>query len=247
MLFIIDKFKRNKTYNGNLPCHIGIIMDGNGRWAKKRGLPRKSGHREGAKNLNRIVKYCDRLGIKYLTVYAFSTENWSRPKSEVDSLMELLMEYLSKADEEFENYDIKINVLGSRDKLDKNIIKQIDNIIQKTSKNKGLVLNIAFNYGGRDEIVSAIREIASELHNGSLKLRNINESLVSERLYTKGMPDPDLIIRPSGEKRMSNFLIWQSSYTEFWFSNILWPNFREKHLLKAISEYNKRKRRFGGI
>lgn len=248
-LFRIDWFGKNNLLSKKerLPGHIAIIMDGNGRWAQKRGLPRTAGHREGARTLNRIVKYCSTIGIKYLTVYAFSTENWSRPKSEVDALMELLKEYLDKADKELEGHDVKINVLGSSERLSEDLKKKISNVVEKTANNKGLVLNVAFNYGGRDEIVNAVRKIAQDVKNGNIKIQDINESLVSKKLYTAGMPDPELVIRPSGEKRISNFLIWQSSYAELWYSNVLWPDFKEKHLMQAIKDFNKRHRRFGGI
>lgn len=248
MWFIINWFKtKSKSKPEKVPRHIAIIMDGNGRWAKKRGMPRNYGHREGARNLNRLVKYCNNIGIKYLTVYAFSTENWSRPKSEVDAIMDLLSEYLQNADKELSGKDIRIRVIGRIEELPVNVREKVERVVSKTAEKKGLNLIIALNYGGRDEIVSAAKKVAEEVKNGIIGIDDIDESLITNRLYTANIPDPDLVIRPSGEKRISNFLIWQSSYSEFWFSRILWPDFNEKHLLKAISDFYERHRRFGGI
>ena len=230
-----------------LPVHIAVIMDGNGRWAAKRGLPRSAGHREGANTLKRIVKECDAIGIKYLTAYAFSTENWSRPKDEVDALMSLLLEFLRNAEKELAGKNIRILIIGDTDKLSAEIRKEIKRVVESTSANTGLSLVIALNYGGRREIATAAARIAQEALEGRIKPEDVDEKLFSDYLYTKDIPDPDLVIRPSGEHRLSNFLLWQSSYSEFWYSDILWPDFSKKHLLEAISEYQRRNRRYGGL
>ena len=225
-----------------MPTHIAIIMDGNGRWAKKRGLPRSAGHAAGASAFKTIARYCNRIGIRYLTVYAFSTENWKRPEAEVQGIMNLLRDYLKDADQ-FKNENIRLQFIGDFEPLDEDI-RQLMAEDMETSKNAtGLTVNIALNYGGRDEIVHAVRRIAQE----GLRPEEITEQAVAERLYTAGMPDPDLIIRPSGEYRLSNYLIWQSAYAEYWFSNVLWPDFSPKHLEQAIDAYNGRDRRFGGV
>lgn len=248
---LIERFTFGRRMAGidmsNLPQHIAIIMDGNGRWAQKRGLPRNAGHRAGAEALRRIVAFCEKIGIKYLTVYAFSTENWKRPKDEIDTLMQLLREYLKRIHGEIEGNNVKVRILGDISVLPSDIQSEIIEVERKTYTKNGLNFNIAINYGGRSEIVAAVKRIIKENGEGLIDARNINEELFSERLYTAGMPDPDLIIRPSGEKRVSNFLLWQMAYSEFWFSNIYWPDFKEVHLLKAIAEYQKRDRRFGGI
>lgn len=231
----------------NLPAHIAVFMDGNGRWASKRGLPRSAGHREGANTLKRIVKECNEIGIRYLTAYAFSTENWSRPKAEVDALMSLLLDFLKNADRELSGQNIRIRIIGDTDRLSEEIKREIDRVVKKTETNTGLNLVIALNYGSRSEIVCAAVKIAQDVRSGRLKPEDINEKVFSDYLYTCGIPDPDLVIRPSGENRLSNFLLWQSSYSEFWYSNILWPDFTKKDLMEAIAEYQKRSRRFGGI
>ena len=230
-----------------LPSHIAIIMDGNGRWASKRGLPRRAGHREGANTLKRVVKISNEMGIHYLTVYAFSTENWNRPKEEVDALMSLLLEFLKNADKELAGENIKIKVIGESEGLTAEIKKEIIRITNKTMNNSGLTLVIALNYGSRTEITNAAARIARDVKQGTLKSEDVNEKLFSSYLYTVGTPDPDLVIRPSGEHRLSNFLLWQSSYSEFWYSDILWPDFSKKNLLEAIEEFQRRNRRFGGL
>ncbi len=251
MLFFGKKNKKTggaiPAQHGQVPEHIAIIMDGNGRWAAKRGLPRSAGHREGANTLKRIVIAGNDIGIKYLTVYAFSTENWARPKDEVDTLMSLLLEFLKNADKEIAGRNIRILVIGSSEGLSAEIKNEISNLTVNTAGNTGLTLVIALNYGSRGEITNAVKRISREVKKGSLRPEEINEKLVSSYLYTSGIPDPDLIIRPSGESRLSNFLLWQASYAEFWYSDILWPEFTKDHLLQAISDYNKRNRRFGGI
>jgi len=230
-----------------LPVHIAIIPDGNGRWAKKRGLPRNAGHREGSNTLKTIVKYCAKLGIKYMTVYTFSTENWKRPKSEVDGLMSLLKEFLRNAENELSGSNVRIKVIGDISVLSAELQSEIARVEKMTEKNTGLMLNIALNYGGRDEIVFAVKQIGKEIAEGKLRLSDIDSNLISEKLYTGGIPDPDLIIRTSGEKRSSNFLLWQSAYSEYWYTNVLWPDFRPDDLREAISDYQQRNRRFGGI
>jgi len=239
---IDDEIDRQK-----LPVHIAIIMDGNGRWAQKRGLPRSAGHREGSAVLRRIVKFSYEIGIKYLTVYAFSTENWTRPKNEVDALMNLLLEYLRNAENEIGGRNIRIKAMGNIDGLSPELRDEIKRVEEFTGNNDGLTLIIALNYGGRDEIVNAVRKIALEVQKRSLRVENITEQTISNHLYTSGIPDPDLVIRPSGERRLSNFLLWQASYAEFWYSDVLWPDFTERHLLEAIKDYQKRNRRYGGI
>jgi undecaprenyl diphosphate synthase len=230
-----------------LPVHIGIIMDGNGRWAKKRFLPRQAGHSIGAQAFRKITRYCNRRGVKYLTVYAFSTENWKRPQEEVVAIMNLLREYLVESLREFKEENIKTRFIGDITILDQDIQELIKDAEKSTENATGLVLNIAINYGGRAEIVTATRLIAEDVKKGKLMVKNINEAEISKRLYTAGQPDPDMIIRPSGELRTSNFLVWQAVYSEYWFSNILWPDFKPENLEDAFREYAKRNRRFGGI
>ena len=239
---LIDKLDMN-----NLPLHIGIIMDGNGRWAKKRGLPRSAGHRMGAKVLEQITRDAGHLGIRYLTVYAFSTENWKRPQDEVDALMKLLSEYLDDYKRLIGDEDIRVKIIGSYDKLSDEIIAKIKNIEENTKNNSAITLNIALNYGGRDELVSAVKKISAMVKDGSLNNDDITEELISENLYTNYMPDPDFIIRPSGEYRLSNFLLWQSAYSEFWYSDILWPDCTKEDLIRAIIDYQNRNRRYGGV
>ena len=248
MIFIMNWFKRQK--NGAkrcLPEHIGIIMDGNGRWAKKRGLPRSAGHKAGAETFRKITKYCSKIGIKYLTVYAFSTENWKRPNDEISFLMKLFEQYLNEALKDFQQENIKVQFLGDKSDFSQNLQKLIDNVENASKDKTGMGLNIAMNYGGRNEIVKAVKEIASDVKCGVIAVEEINETAISKRLYTAGQPDPDLIIRPSGEFRLSNFLLWQSAYAELVFMNVLWPDFSENDLERAIDEYSSRNRRFGGV
>ena len=237
--------KKNKEER-ILPKHIAIIMDGNGRWAKKRSLPRTAGHAAGAKTFKEIARYANKIGIKYLTVYVFSTENWKRPKEEVDNIMNILRDYL-KDTKNFKNENISLQFIGNISVLPDDI-KQLIAEAEEDSKNAtGLHVNMALNYGGRDEITFGVKNICKMVQNGEIGIDDINEDLVSNNLYTKGQPDPDFIIRPSGEYRLSNYLIWQSAYAEFWFSDILWPDFKPKHLEAAIDDFSKRNRRFGGI
>lgn len=229
----------------NLPVHVAIIMDGNRRWAKKNNLETAQGHKEGAENLKRIAKFANKIGIKYMTVYAFSTENWKRSEEEVGAIMKLLKLYISDF---FKSYDdnIKVNVLGRVNDLPKDLQSEINKAIDRTKNNTGLVLNICFNYGGRDEIVTATKKIAEDVLSGKIKIEDIDETMVSNNLYTAGQPDPDLLIRTSGEERISNFLPWQISYSEFVFTDKYWPEYDEEEFLKSIQIYQKRTRRFGG-
>ncbi|MBE7054576.1 MAG: isoprenyl transferase [Ruminococcaceae bacterium] len=249
MIMLKNLFKKpeHKVDFENLPQHIGIIMDGNGRWAKKRGLPRSSGHAAGAKTFERIVEDAGNIGIKIVTVYAFSTENWSRPKEEVNALMALLEDYLDHGLERLSNRDVKIHFIGDMSAFSDEFQKKLCHMEKTTYNNSGLLLNVALNYGGRNEITNAVRIIAEKVKDGELSCSDITEETISEHLYTSGQADPDLIIRPSGEYRLSNFLLWQSAYSEFWYSNCLWPDFTKEDLLKSISDFQKRNRRFGGV
>lgn len=235
-------FKKKKTAERILPEHIAIIMDGNGRWAKKRALPRTAGHAAGSKKFKEIARYCNKIGLKYLTVYAFSTENWKRPKDEVDNIMKIFKEYLEDT-KNFKDENIKLQFIGDRCVLDPDIQRLMKQSEEDSKNATGLHLNIAINYGGRDEIVHAVKDIIAS----GVKADDVTEQMISERLYTSGQPDPDFIIRPSGEYRLSNYLIWQSAYAEYWFSDILWPDFKTSDLEKAIDDFNKRNRRFGGV
>ena len=230
----------------NLPEHIAIIMDGNRRWAKLRNLDARVGHKKGAEALENIVKYCNKIGIKYLTVYAFSTENWKRSKEEVGALMLLLQNYLDDFFKRADTDNIRIKMLGDRDGLSDGLLKSLDRAVERTKENTGVTFNIAFNYGGRDEIVKAVRKIAEIIKEDKIKVEDINEELISNNLYTEYMPDPDLMIRTSGEIRLSNFLPWQLVYSEFYFTEKLWPDFTNEDLDEAIEEYNRRNRKFGG-
>ena len=235
-------FKKKPKYERILPTHIAIIMDGNGRWAKQRALPRTAGHAAGSKNFKDIARYCNKIGLKYLTVYAFSTENWKRPREEVENIMRIFKEYLEDA-KNFKDENIKVQFIGERKVLDEDIQRLMKESEDASKEATGLHLNIAINYGGRDEIVHAVKNILTS----GVNVEEITEELISQNLYTSGQPDPDFIIRPSGEYRLSNYLIWQSAYAEYWFSDILWPDFKPKDLEKAIDDYNQRNRRFGGI
>ena len=228
------------------PRHIGIIMDGNGRWAKKRMLPRSAGHAAGSENFKTIARYCNKIGIEYLTVYAFSTENWKRPKAEVDGLMDLLRKYL-KDSTNFKAENIRLRFIGELSALPEDIRELMRQAEYDSKDATGLVVNMAVNYGGRDEIVHAVKAICRDVQNGTLSIDEINESTVSKRLYLSDEPEPELIIRPSGELRLSNFLVWQSAYAEFWYSDVLWPDFKPHDLDKALRDFAKRDRRFGGV
>lgn len=235
-----------KIDKNNLPKHIAIIMDGNRRWAKSQGLATRDGHKAGADALENISKYCNEIGIKYLTVYAFSTENWKRSKEEISALMAILRMYLDSFLKEKNKQNIKIKLLGDISELSKGLQKSIQKAIEQTKDNTGLTLNIAFNYGGRAELIRAMKKIAKEVKDGKIDINDINENLISNHLYTAGQPDPDLLIRTSNELRTSNFLPWQLVYTEFYFPEKHWPEFEKKDLLEAIKVYQSRNRRFGG-
>ncbi len=228
-----------------LPKHIAIIMDGNRRWARQRNLPVKMGHKEGAETLKKAVRYANKRGIEYITVYAFSTENWKREKEEVDSLMSLLEYYLDQFSKEADTENIVIRVIGRRKELSDKLLKKIDEVVEGTKNNTGIVFTIALNYGGRDEINSAVKAIAEDVKNEKISIDEIDEKLISSYLYTKNMPDPDLMIRTSGELRTSNFLPWQLVYSEFLFLEKLWPDFSEEDLENAIQVFSKRNRKFG--
>ena len=229
----------------NVPEHVAVIMDGNGRWAKKRFLPRNYGHAEGAKALEAICVNCDKLGIKYLTVYAFSTENWKRSVEEVTGIMNLFRKYLVDSIERSNNSNMKVNLIGKREGLPEDIVQKMDELERETAGNTGLQFHIAINYGGRDEIVRAVKKIMKDADAGKISADDIDESLFAEYLDTKGVPDPDLLIRTSGEERTSNFLPWQLAYSEFYFTDTLWPDFDMDSLIEAVRYYNKRERRFG--
>jgi len=231
----------------DLPVHIGIIMDGNGRWAKKRGLPRSAGHKAGADSLKKIVTHLNKIGVKYVTVYAFSTENWSRPKEEVDFLMNLLLGYLRDAENTLAGENVVIRAIGSRKELTEEIQEQIIKTEEFTKNNTGIVMNIALNYGAREEMTKGVREIAKKVSDGEMTLDEISADTISDSLYTSGQPDPDLLIRTSGEIRLSNFMLWQLAYSEMYFTDKLWPDFTVNDVDEAILEFTRRNRRFGGV
>lgn len=228
-----------------MPKHIAIIMDGNRRWARKQGKSASFGHKEGAKTLEKIVRYAKKVGIKYITVYAFSTENWKRTKEEVSTLMNLFLSYLEYYSKKADSENIKVKIIGNRQGLSEKMQDLIERCMERTKNNTAITFNIALNYGGRDELVSAIKKISEKVKNNEIKIEDINEQMVSDNLYTAGQPDPDLLIRTSGEERLSNFLPWQSVYTEFLFVDKNWPDFEEKDLDEAIRVYQKRNRKFG--
>lgn len=230
-----------------LPRHIAIIMDGNGRWARKRALPRSLGHREGVEALRKVVKTCAQLGIEVLTVYAFSTENWRRPKEEVGVLMTLLTEYLRKELQELHKNNVIVRTMGRTEDLPSDAQKELKHAIEYTRNNSGLTLNLALNYGGRAEIIEAVKKLSEDVLNGKLQIETIDEDRFNEALFTSGLPDPDLLIRTSGEMRLSNFMLWQLAYTEIVVIEGFWPDFGKTALLDAIKVYQKRDRRFGGI
>lgn len=229
-----------------MPTHIGIIMDGNRRWAKAKGMPISYGHKEGAKTLEKIVRYANKIGLKYITVYAFSTENWKRAQEEVKALMLLLQSYLDDYSKRADTENIRVKILGDISALSNGMQKSIQKCIERTKDNTGVTFNIALNYGGRDELVKATQKIANQVKNNEIQIEDITEEFISNHLYTKEEPDPDLIIRTSGEKRLSGFLTWQSVYSEILFIDKKWPDFEEKDLDEAIIEYQKRTRKFGG-
>ena len=231
----------------NVPQHVAIILDGNGRWAKSKGMPRNYGHAQGSKNVERICEEAWRLGIKYLTVYAFSTENWNRPQDEVDALMNLLRRYMKTCLTTASKNDMKVRVIGDITRLDEDIRSRILELEEATKNNGGLNFQIAINYGSRDELVRGIRRLAQDCVDNKQDPAEIAEAVIERYLDTHGIPDPDLLIRTSGEQRLSNFLLWQLAYTEFYFTDVHWPAFTKEELIKAIEQYNKRDRRFGGV
>ncbi len=249
-----DLWKNSKKINipsniniESIPEHIAIIMDGNGRWAAEHMLPRNMGHRAGVEALRDVIKTASNIGVKYLTLYAFSTENWKRPASEISMLMKLLIEYLRKEIAELHYNNVRIQTIGDITQLPNEVIVEIDKAVAKTKFNNGLCVNIALNYGGRLEILNVIKKIGKKVKNNEIRIDEIDETIVESLLYTANIPDPELLIRTSGEIRLSNFLLWQCAYSEFWFTDIYWPDFKGKHLFEAISDYQNRKRRFGGI
>ena len=231
----------------NVPQHVAIILDGNGRWAKSKGMPRNYGHAQGSKNVERICEDAYKMGIKYLTVYAFSTENWSRPKGEVDALMTLLRNYMKTCLNTAKKNRMKVRVIGDKTGLDPDIQIRIRELEEASKDNDGLNFTIAINYGSRDEIVRAVRHISEDVAAGKLDPTSVTEETISNYLDTAGIPDPDLLIRTSGELRLSNFLMWQLAYTEFYFTNTPWPDFTKEELAEAIEKYNSRDRRYGGV
>ena len=230
-----------------VPQHIAIILDGNGRWAKAKGMPRNYGHAQGSKNVERICEEAWRMGIKYLTVYAFSTENWNRPDSEVAALMKLLRNYMKTCLKTAAKNDMKVRVIGDKTRLDDDIRSRIAELEEATKNNGGLNFQIALNYGSRDEIVRAVQRIAADVRVGKMEPEDITSEVISSYLDTHDIPDPDLLIRTSGEERLSNFLLWQLAYSEFYFTDVLWPDFTKEDLVKAIEQYNARDRRYGGV
>ncbi len=249
-IFHLFKSKKNEKLiseidKNNLPNHVGIIMDGNGRWAKKRGLPRSAGHRVGAANLKTITEFASDMGIRYVTAYAFSTENWKRPKEEVDALMELLLEYL-RDKKLLEGNQVRVKFIGDRSVLTDEIRKEMETAEAESKDRTRTTLYLAINYGGQQEIVNAVKNIAKKIEAGQMSAYDISLEAIGDELYTE-IPDVDLIIRPSGEYRLSNFLLWQSAYSEFWFSNINWPDFTKEDFTRAILDYQNRNRRFGGV
>ena len=238
---------RDNVLSGHIPDHIAIIMDGNGRWARERSLPRIAGHREGINSVREITRLCGEIGVKHLTLYTFSTENWQRPKAEVSALMTLLLKTINKEVKELHKNNVKFTVIGDLAMLPRSTRKGLQDGIELTQDNRGLNLCLALNYGSRQEMIDAIQSLASKVQSGEMEPEEINEAIFSNALYTKGIPDPDLLIRTSGECRLSNFLLWQSAYTEIFITDTYWPEFREEQLMGAIHVYQLRERRFGKV
>ncbi len=248
-MVIISNYKRykNEIFDKNkLPKHLAIIMDGNGRWAEKKGLPRSAGHREGAKTVRRVITSCLNFNIPILTLFAFSTENWKRPKNEINYLIKLFERVLNKEKENLIKNNIKINFIGRLNELPNSLNETMNELSKSTRKNNKLILNIAINYGGRAEIVDAFKSIALKIVENKIDIKEINENIIKNNLYTHNLPDPDLLIRTAGEMRISNFMIWQVAYTEFWVTPIFWPDFSENNLVEAIINFQKRVRKYGG-
>ena len=239
-----EKIDLNKM---KIPEHVAIILDGNGRWAKRRLLPRNAGHAAGARTVEKILEDANDIGIKYMTMYAFSTENWNRPADEVKALMKLLRNYLKDCIERANKNNMKVRVIGERGRLDRDILEKIEELEECSKDNTGITFIIALNYGSRDELTRVVKKISDDYANGKINKEDISENLINDYLDTAGIPDPDLLIRTSGEQRLSNYLLWQLAYTEFYFTDVLWPDFNRAELEKAIVQYNKRDRRFGGV
>ncbi|ANC76895.1 isoprenyl transferase [Fictibacillus phosphorivorans] len=247
-LFFKKKSPENHTFSEeNIPKHVAIIMDGNGRWARKRAMPRIAGHHEGMKTVRKIVKEANKIGIEVLTLYAFSTENWKRPREEVDFLMKLPGEFLNTFLPDLIKENVQVRIMGKKELLPLHTVKAVDEAINKTKNNTGLILNFALNYGSRDEITAAVKALASEVKQGRLEPSQIDDSMIEQHLMTHDLNDPDLLIRTSGEVRLSNFMLWQLAYSEFWFTEVLWPDFSEEHLREAVSQFAGRGRRYGGV
>ncbi|MFD2670068.1 isoprenyl transferase [Marinicrinis sediminis] len=250
---LLRRLRQNKLtaeqvrQSGKVPSHIAIIMDGNGRWAKKYGLPRAAGHHTGMKNVRKIAVAASEIGVKVLTLYAFSTENWKRPKEEVEFLMKLPQEFFPLEIQELLDHHIQVRMIGSKERLPAYALEPIEEAIERTAGNQGLILNFAINYGSRMEIMEATKQIARDVADNRLRLEDIDECTMSERILTADLPDPDLLIRTSGELRLSNFMLWQLAYSEFWFTQAFWPDFDEQLFFSAVREYQNRKRRYGGL
>ncbi len=242
-----ENLQQELKKSGEIPVHIAIIMDGNGRWARKRGLPRAAGHKRGVDSVKDIVKACAQIGVKHLTLYTFSTENWKRPKDEVSTLMRLLVSSLRKESDELDENDVRLTTIGDVQTLPNEVQKELNFAIEKTKNNKTMNLNLALSYSGRWELLEAIKNIVDSASKGHLQVTDINEDCIANHLTTKNIPDPDLVIRTSGEFRVSNFLLWQIAYSEFFITNDLWPDFRRKNLYEAIRNFQKRERRFGKV
>ncbi|MFE7061868.1 isoprenyl transferase [Sutcliffiella sp. NPDC057660] len=242
-----SSFSKEELMQHQIPEHIAVIMDGNGRWAKKRALPRVAGHHEGMKTVRKITKSANSLGVKVLTMYAFSTENWKRPKLEVDFLMKLPEEFLGTFLPELMEENVQVRLMGNKSDLPAHTLRAVENAMEKTKDNTGLILNFALNYGGRDEILRAVKNATTDIQDNKLTMEQLSEEVFSTYLFSNQLPDPDLLIRTSGEIRLSNFMLWQLAYAEFYFTDVLWPDFDENHLFEAISSYQQRGRRFGGI
>jgi len=244
---MLEELKKEIKERGSLPVHIAVIMDGNGRWAKQRNLPRTEGHKAGVEAIRKVVRTAGEMGIQYLTLFAFSTENWRRPREEVSALMQLLSDTARKELKEMMDNNLQLKATGYIEGLPYAKRLALSQAIKKTSRNTGIVLNLALNYSGRSEILSAVRKIAREAKEGKLSPARIDEKMFESHLYTKGLPDPDLLIRTSGEKRLSNFLLWQAAYTELYITETLWPDFGERGFLMALADYQSRQRRFGRV
>lgn len=236
---------KDEINTDNIPKHLAIIMDGNGRWAKQKGFLRTLGHESGSKSVKKIIQECLDLGVEYLTLYAFSTENWNRPKLEVDTLMRVLINSLKKELKTMQEGNIKMNAIGNLEKLPKNAQKQLCDVLDKTKENTKMTLTLALSYGSREELVNVVKKISDKVKNNIISIDSIDDSIINEHLYTHNLPDVDLLIRTSGEHRISNFLLWQIAYAELYFTEVLWPDFKEQDLHEAIISYQKRERRFG--